>query len=45
MTIPEKEELENRDIKEIIDWCDEKNHSDQKIMDLLRRIVNAAPSE
>lgn len=29
------------DIKEVIEWCDEKGHSDQEIMELIRRMVGA----
>lgn len=35
------EEIDKKDIKEIIGWCDEMGHSEHEILDLIRRIVNA----
>lgn len=33
----------NKTIREIIDWCDEKGHSDQETLELIRRVVGAKP--
>lgn len=33
------EELDKKEIKEVIEWCDEKGHSEHEILDLIRRIV------
>ncbi len=32
---------EIKEIKEVIEWCDEKGHSEHEILDLIRRIVSA----
>ena len=37
------ESLDKKDIRKIIEWCDEKGHSEHEILGLLRRIVNAKP--
>ncbi len=37
------EEMDKMEIKEIIEWCDEKGHSEDEIMELIRRIVGAEP--
>jgi hypothetical protein len=37
--------MENIEIKEIIEWCDEKGHSEHEILDLIRRIVEAKPRD
>lgn len=39
------EELDKKEIKEVIEWCDEKGHSEHEILDLIRRIVGAKPRE
>jgi hypothetical protein len=33
----------DKEMKEIIEWCDEKGHSEHEILDLIRRIVDAKP--
>lgn len=35
------EEMDKAEIKEVIEWCDEKGHSEHEILDLIRRIVGA----
>ncbi len=37
------EEMDKREIKEIIEWCDEKGHSEHEILELLRRILGVEP--
>ena len=39
------EELDKKEIKEVIEWCDERGHSEHEILDLIRRIVGAKPRE
>lgn len=39
------EELDKKEIKEVIEWCDERGHSEHEILDLIRRIVGAKPLE
>lgn len=39
------EEMDKSEIKEVIEWCDEKGHSEHEILELIRRIVNAKPRE
>lgn len=34
-----------RDIKEVIEWCDEKGHSEHETLELIRRIVRAKPRD
>ncbi len=36
-------EMDKKEIKVIIEWCDEKGHSEHEILDLIRRIVDAKP--
>lgn len=36
-------DIDKKEIKEIIEWCDEKGHSEHEILDLIRRIVDAKP--
>lgn len=38
-------ELDNKSIKTIIEWCDEKGHSEHEILELIRRIVGTETSE
>lgn len=35
--------MDKKDIKEIIEWCDEMGHSEHEILDLIRKIVDAKP--
>ncbi len=37
------EEMDKKEIKEVIEWCDEKGHSEHEILELIRRIVDAKP--
>lgn len=37
------EHMDKKGIKEVIEWCDEKGHSEHEILDLIRRIVDAKP--
>ena len=37
------EDMDKKEIKEVIEWCDEKGHSEHEILDLIRRIVDAKP--
>ena len=39
------EELDKKEIKEVIEWCVERGHSEHEILDLIRRIVGAKPRE
>ena len=39
------EDMDKKEIKEVIEWCDEKGHSEHEILGLIRRIVGAAPRE
>lgn len=41
----EMKEMDKKEIKVVIEWCDEKGHSEHEILDLIRRIVNAEPRE
>ena len=34
-----------KEIKEVIEWCDEKGHTEHEILELIRRIVDAKPRE
>jgi len=36
-------EMDKKEIKVVIEWCDEKGHSEHEILDLIRRIVDAKP--
>ena len=37
------EDMDKKEIKEVIEWCDEKGQSEHEILDLIRRIVHAKP--
>ena len=37
------EVIDKKEIKEVIEWCDEKGHSEHEILVLIRRIVDAKP--
>lgn len=39
------DEMDKKEIKEVIEWCDEKGHTEHEILDLIRRIVGANPRE
>ena len=39
------DEMDKKEIKEVIEWCDEKVHSEHEILELIRRIVGANPRE
>lgn len=39
------EEMEKGTIKEMIEWMDEKGHSEAEIMECIRRMVGAKPKE
>ena len=39
------EEMDKSEIRDVIEWCDEKGHTEHEIMELLRRIVGAKPRE
>lgn len=39
------EDMDKKEIKEVIEWCDEKGHTEHEILDLIRRIVGANPRE
>lgn len=39
------DETDKKAIKEVIEWCDEKGHSEHEILELIRRIVDAKPRE
>lgn len=43
----EREEgtLDKKEIKDVIEWCDEKGHTEHEILELIRRIVDAKPRE
>lgn len=38
-------EMDKKEIKEVIEWRDEKGHSEHEILELIRRIVDAKPRE
>lgn len=38
-------EMDKKEIKEVIEWSDEKGHSEHEILELIRRIVDAKPRE
>lgn len=38
-------EIDKKEIKDVIEWCDEKGHSEHEILELIRRIVDAKPRE
>ena len=38
-------DMDKKEIKEVIEWCDEKGHSEHEILELIRRIVDAKPRE
>ena len=33
--------MDKKEIKDVIEWCDEKGHSKEEILDLICRIVGA----
>lgn len=35
--------MDKKEIKEVIEWCDEKGHSEHEILKLIRRILDAKP--
>ena len=37
--------MDKAEIKEVIEWCDEKGHTEHEILELIRRIVNAKPRD
>lgn len=39
------EEMDKKEIKDVIEWCDEKGHSEHEFLELIRRIVGANPRE
>lgn len=39
------EEMDKKEIKEMIEWCYEKGHSEHEILELIRRIVGAKSKE
>ena len=39
------EEMDKKEIKDVIEWCDEKGHSEHEILELIRRNVGAYPRE
>ena len=39
------EEMDKKEIKDVIEWCDENGHSEHEILELIRRIVGANPRE
>ena len=41
----ELKEMDKKEIKDVIEWCDEKGHTEHEILDLIRRIVGAKPRE
>jgi len=41
----EEETLDKKEIKDVIEWCDEKGHTEHEILELIRRIVDAKPRE
>lgn len=38
-------DMDKKEIKEVIEWCDEKGHTEHEILELIRRIVGANPRE
>ena len=41
----EEETLDKKEIKDVIEWWDEKGHTEHEILELIRRIVDAKPRE
>ena len=41
----EEQELDKKTIKEVIEWCDEKGHTEHEILELIRRLVGAKTKE
>ena len=39
------EEMDKKEIKDVIEWCDEKGHSEHEILELIRRFVCQNPRE
>lgn len=37
------QKMDKKEIKVVIEWCDEKGHSEHEILELIRRIVDAKP--
>ena len=35
--------MDKKEIKEVIEWCDETGHTEHEILELIRRIVDAKP--
>ena len=35
------EQMDKAEIREVIEWCDEKGHTEHEILELIRRIVGA----
>lgn len=38
-------QMDKKEIKAVIEWCDEMGHSEHEILDLIRRIVDANPRQ
>ncbi len=38
-------DMDKSEIKEVIEWCDEKGHTEHEILELIRRIVGAKPHD
>lgn len=36
-----KDEIDKKEIKDLIEWCDEKGHSEHEILELICRIIGA----
>lgn len=39
------EDMDKKEIKDVIEWCDEKGHTEHEILELIRRIVGANQRE
>lgn len=37
------QKMDKKEMKVVIEWCDEKGHSEHEILELIRRIVDAKP--
>ena len=35
--------MDKKEIKDVIEWCEEKGHSEHEILELIRKIVGAEP--
>ena len=39
------QEMDKKEIKDMIEWCEEKGHSSQEILGLIKRIVGSSTKQ